>query len=90
MLVKLLRVFTWLAVIYAVEENVAMILGAFSTTETPWSHIAGWFNPLIFDNWRLRGGSSPPRLPRTTWRGGSRPAARSQGRNPGLGALILS
>jgi len=45
MLVKLLRVFTWLAVIYAVEENVAMMLGAFSTTETPWSHIAGWFNP---------------------------------------------
>ena len=53
MLVKLLRVFTWLAVIYAVEENVAMMLGAFSTTETPWSHIAGWFNPLIFDNWRF-------------------------------------
>jgi len=62
MLVKLLRVFTWLAVIYAVEENVAMILGAFSTTETPWSHIAGWFNPLIFDNWRFEGRLIAPAL----------------------------
>ncbi len=55
MLATLFRVLAWLAVIYAVEENVAMIIGAFGTSETPWSLIAAWFNPLIFDNWRFEG-----------------------------------
>jgi hypothetical protein len=53
MLVTLLRVFTWLAVAYAVVENGAMVIGAFGTSETPWSLIAAWFNPLSFDNWRF-------------------------------------
>jgi len=55
MLVTLLRVFTWLAVAYAVVENVAMVIGAFVTSETPWRLIAAWLNPLSFDNWRFEG-----------------------------------
>jgi hypothetical protein len=62
MLVTLLRVFTWLAVAYAVVENVAMVIGAFGTSETPWSLIAAWFNPLSFDNWRFEGRLIAPAL----------------------------
>ena len=35
MLVTLLRVFTWLAVAYAVVENVAMVIGAMPVTGIP-------------------------------------------------------
>jgi len=79
MLVALFRVLAWLAAIYAVEENLAMVIGAFWTSETPWSVIAARLNPLIFDNWRFEGRLIAPRLPRTTWRGGSRLDARAYG-----------
>jgi hypothetical protein len=61
-LATLFRVLAWLAVIYAVEENVAMIIGAFLTSETPWSLIAAWLNPFIFDNWRFEGRLFAPAL----------------------------
>ncbi len=52
MLVKLLRVFTWLWAIYAVLANVAAIVGAFMTLADPWAQIAEWYSPFNFANWR--------------------------------------
>ncbi len=52
MLVKLLRVFTWLAATYAVLVNVVAVVGAFMTIADPWGQIADWYSPFNVQNWR--------------------------------------
>jgi hypothetical protein len=62
MLVTLLRVFTWLAAVYAVSTNVVAIGWACTTLADPWAQIAAWYSPLNFANWRHEAGLFAPAL----------------------------
>ncbi len=52
MLVRLLRVFMWSALSYAVLTNVVATIWAFTNSIDPWEQIGVWFSPLNSANWR--------------------------------------